>query len=450
MRVRPWIWAAGMALAALAAVLLGLLVVDRLGEQAIARQQTAIASSSADYFAAFAREEGVSALASALDRHARVGAADGFHYALEDRSGRMLAGADVVSSLDAPDTGWRTVVEPDSSPQRLWRVLSRPLPGGEVLIVAEDLRTRDALRSAAFRGSGLALLLTAFAAAAGGFALNAVLLRRTRTIADTAERIARGDLSARAPVRPRGDVFDDLGGAVNHMLERIESLMTGMRTVTDSIAHDLRSPLTRMKGALARAMDPAASEAVRSRAIDEAHAEADAALATLTALLDIAQAESGLARENMRRVDVAGLVVSMVELFGPLAEDAGQSMAVEAPEAPVLMRGHAALLRQAVGNLLHNSIIHAGAAARVAVVVTEPSPGRVDIVVADDGPGVPAEHLGRVQERFVRLEAARTTPGSGLGLALVAACANLHGGRLVLSDNRPGLQAKLELVDHRP
>ncbi|PZQ64686.1 MAG: hypothetical protein DI570_04460 [Phenylobacterium zucineum] len=449
MRIRPWIWATATGLAVLVAALLGLLMVDRLGEAAIARQQTAIAAAAADYYAAFAREEGSPALVAALNRHARIGAADGFHYALEDRNGRMLAGADVVSSLDAPDTGWRTVTQPDSSPRRLWRVLSRPLPGGQVLIVAEDLAARDALRAAALRGSGLAILITAFAATAGGFALNALLLRRTRAIAGAAERIARGDLSARAPVQPKGDVFDDLGGAVNHMLERIEALMTGMRTVTESIAHDLRSPLTRMKGALARAMDPAAPEAVRARAIDEAHAEADAALATLTALLDIAQAESGLAQENMRRLDVAGLVVSMVELFGPLAEDAGQALAAAAPEAPVLVRGHAALLRQAVGNLLHNAVIHAGEGAKVTVAIEEPAPGRVDIVVADDGPGVPTEHLGRVQERFVRLETARTTPGSGLGLALVAACANLHGGRLVLADNRPGLRATLELIDHR-
>lgn len=447
MRIRPWIWAAAGSLATLLAVLAGLLVVDRLGERAIARQQAATATAAADYFTAFAREEGLPALASALNRHARIGAADGFHYALEDRGGRMLAGADVVSSLDAPDAGWRTVAEPDASPRRQWRVLSRPLPGGEVLIVAEDLQARNALRAAISRGSALAMLVAALGAAAGGFALNAVLLRRTRDIADTAGRIAAGDFSARAPAHPRGDVFDDLGAAVNHMLERIEALMTGMRTVTDSIAHDLRSPLTRMTGALARAGDPQAPESERLQALDTAQAEAAAALATLNALLDIAQAETGLSQDNMSRIDVAGLVVSMVELFGPLAEDAGQTLSAEAPAVPVLLRAHAALLRQAVGNLLHNAVIHAGDGASVRAEVVERAPGRVDIILADDGPGVPAEHLGRVQERFVRLETARTTPGSGLGLALVAACAKLHGGRLVLSDNAPGLRATLELSE---
>jgi len=447
-RLKPWIWPATAAMVALAALIMGLLIVDRLGERAIARQQTAMADAARDYFVAFARDEGVTGLAETLNRHAQVGAAAGFRYALEDKAGNMVAGADVVSSLDAPDVGWRTVAEPNA-PRRLWRVLAQPLGGGYTLMVAEDLSARDALRAAIFRGSALAVLITAFGAAAAGFALNAMLLRRTRAIAHTAERIAGGDLSARAPVHPDGDVFDDLGASMNVMLGRIEELMTGMRTVADSIAHDLRSPLTRMKGALVRAADPEAPETQRLLALDDAHIEADTVLATLNALLDIAHAESGLSRENMQRIDVAALVLGIAELFGPVIEDAGQALVTEAPSIPVLARAHPALLRQAVGNLLHNAVIHAGSGATVVVRVEELGPGRARIYVTDDGPGVPAEHLGRVQERFVRLEASRTTTGSGLGLALVAACAKLHGGRLVLGDNHPGLVAALELSDPR-
>ena len=450
MRLRPWIWPATAVLVALTAIIIGLLIVDRLGERAIEQQQTAMAGAARDYFVAFARDEGVKGLADTLNRHARVGGADGFRYALEDQAGRVLAGADVVSSLDAPDAGWRTVAEPDSSPRRLWRVLAQPLGGGYTLIVAENLAARDALRAAVFRGSALAILIAALGAAVAGFGLNAVLLRRTRVIAHTAERIAGGDLSARAPVHPKGDVFDDLGASMNVMLGRIEELMTGMRTVADSIAHDLRSPLTRMKGALVRAADPQAPEAMRLQALDDANAEADTVLATLNALLDIAHAESGLSRENMQRIDVAGLVLGIAELFGPVIEDAGQALVIEAPSIPVLARAHPALLRQAVGNLLHNAVVHAGEGATVVVKVEDTGLGRARICVADDGPGVPAEHLGRVQERFVRLEVSRTTAGSGLGLALVAACAKLHGGRLVLGDNHPGLVAALELSDPHP
>jgi signal transduction histidine kinase len=430
MRLKPWIWPAAAALTALAAVVLGLLLVDRLGERAIAHQQAAMATAARDYFVAFAHDEGVPSLAKTLNRYARVGSSDGFRYALRDQDGRTIAGADVGDSARR-------------------QVLSQPLGNGYTLIVAEDLQARDALRKAVFRGSALAIVLAALGAAAAGAGLNAMLLRRTRDIAHTAERIAAGDFSARAPVHPRGDVFDHLGAALNHMLTRIEELMTGMRTVTDSIAHDLRSPLTRMKGALVRAADPEATQEDRLDAIEEANTQADSVLATLNALLDIAHAESGLSEENMQRIDVTGLVMGIADLFSPAVEDAGQALLTEAPALPVLARAHPALLRQAVGNLLHNAVIHAGRGATVKVRVEEAGAGHARICVSDDGPGVPPEHLGRVQERFVRLEAARTTSGSGLGLALVAACAKLHGGRLVLADNRPGLVAALELADPR-
>jgi signal transduction histidine kinase len=444
MRLRPWTWPAMVAAVAVAALLAGLGVVDRLGEAAIAREQAANAEAAAEYFVAFAREEGAPALAAALDRHARLGLANGFRYAMIDDAGHMLGGADVVSSLDTPDVGWRTVVQPDTAQRRRWRVLARPLGQGRTLIVAEDLAARDGLRAAILGASGLALGLTLIGALAGGWWLQTALLGRTRTIAATAERIAEGDLSARAPVRARGDVFDDLASAVNAMLARIEELMSGMRTVTDSIAHDLRSPLTRMKGALARAADPATPEDTRLAAIDQAHAEVESVLATLSALLDIAQAETGLSREMMRRVDLGGVALEMAELFSPAIEDAGQDLTVEVPEAPLLVFGHPALLRQALGNLLHNAVVHAGPGARVELTLAEREAG-VSLSVADTGHGVPADQLGRVPERFVRLEAARTSPGSGLGLSLVAACAKLHGGRLVLGDNAPGLRAVVEL-----
>jgi len=449
MRLRPWLWPAAVFGVAMAALLAALFVVDRSGEAAIARQQTAIAAAARDYFVAFAREEGSDALSAAIERHERMGSANGFRYALMDGQGHMLAGADVVSSLDVPDRGWRTVVQPDIPKRRLWRVLAAPIGDGRTLIVAEDLAARDGLRNAILRGSIVALVLMAFAAAAGGVALRAMLLRRTRDIAATAERIAAGDLSARAPAHPGGDVFDQLAHALNGMLTRIEELMTGMRTVTDSLAHDLRSPLTRVKSALSRAGASELPESERLCAIDQAQVEVDAVLATLSALLDIARAETGLSREMMRRVDIGALVLELGDLFAPVIEDVGQSLNVEVPPAPVLAWTHEALLRQALGNLLHNAVTHAGPGAAVKVEVGEDSPDQVRLSVADDGPGVPADQLGRVQERFVRLEEARTTHGSGLGLAVVAACAKLHGGRLVLKDNAPGLLAILELPSNR-
>jgi signal transduction histidine kinase len=220
--------------------------------------------------------------------------------------------------------------------------------------------------------------------------------------------------------------------------------MTGMRTVADSLAHDLRSPLMRMRSALSRAQDAGEDESARSLAIAAAQREAERTLSTLTALLDIARAETGLSREMMRPVDLGALAADVADFFAPALEDADQTLTVEAPEGELMAEAHEPLLRQAIGNLLHNASQYAGPGAAVRLLV-EPGEGKaVRIVVADTGHGVPEVHRGRVQERFVRLDPARGAGGSGLGLAIVAACAKLHGGALRLEDNAPGLRAVME------
>ncbi len=323
-------------------------------------------------------------------------------------------------------------------------MLVQPLAGGARLVIYEDLGERIAFRRAIVFASGVSLLVALAAVTAASLWLNGLLLLRARGIADAADRIAAGDLSARAPEGQGRDVFDRLAQSLNAMLGRIEELMTGLRTVTDSLAHDLRSPLTRMKGALARALEPGISDTARLDAVEQAHAEADQALAAFTALIDIARAESGVSREAMTQVDLAALLADIAELFEPVFEDEGQVLKLSPPQAPVMALAHEPLLRQALGNLLHNALRHAGAGATVTLSL-EASGGLARLIVADTGPGVPEDQRGRVQERFVRLDEARGAPGSGLGLAIAAACAKLHQGRLVLEDNRPGLRAILEL-----
>jgi len=441
-RLRAWLFpATGFAVTA-AALIAGLFIVDRLGEVALAAQQTENATAARDYFVAFAKEEGVDALAGALNRRTRTDTTGGFRYGLLNANGDTVAGARIIEDLDNPEEGWDVVAEEGS--RRRWRVLATPLGQGQTLVVAEDLRAREGFRTALIRAAAIALAIMAAAMAAVGVVFNTLLFRRARDIAHTAERIAAGDLSARTPVHPKGDVFDHLGRSLNAMLSNMEDLMVGLRTVTDSLTHDLRTPLTHMKGALARALDAHASQNDRNEALAQAADEAERMLSTLTALTDIAHAETGLSRELMQSVDVGALVAEMAELFSPVIEDASQVLVVDMPPLPLMALVHEPLLRQALGNLLHNATVHAGEGATVHITLAADE-DCLRLTVADTGPGVPEEHLGRVQERFVRLDESRSKPGSGLGLAIATACAKLHGGRLVLTDNAPGLKVTLEL-----
>lgn len=429
---------------ALTALGVGLAMVDQVGEAIIGKRQREVAEAARDYFVAFAHEEGIAPLARALDLRERTDPGGAFRYALYAADGRLLGGALLAPADDLPAQGaarMRIASEGRASP---WRVLVQPLSTGGTLVVYEDIGERLAFRRALVASAAVSLIAAIGAVLLAAVWFNRLLLNRMETLAATAGRIAGGDLSARTETHPKGDVFDRLGEAMNGMLDRIEELMTGMRTVTDSLAHDLRSPLTRMRADLARALDPQVAEPQRLDAIEQAHDEADRALSTLSALMDIARAEAGLSRDMMAPVDLAALVAEVGELFGPVIEDAGQTFVPPAPRPPLVIRGHELILRQAVGNLLHNAAHHAGPGAFVRLTL-EDADGRVRIVVSDTGPGIPAEHRGRVRERFVRLDEARSKPGGGLGLAIAAACAKLHGGALELEDAHPGLRAVIEL-----
>ena len=444
-RLRPWAFPVIALGVAVLALVLALILVDQAGERIIDAQANAFALAEKNYMSALARDKGLSALIATLDRRERVHGQAGFRYALTDSQGHSLAGDMDLGNASQAVGGWKIVQVHEPGRTTHWHVRVDVLPTGENLVIAQNAQQRQAFRNAILEISGLAILLAALACTGAGLVLSGILLRRAGTIADTAQRIAAGDLHARVETIEPGDVFDRLGGALNTMLVRIEELMTGFRTVTDSLAHDLRMPLTRLKGALGRAADPSLSEADRLDAIARAHGEADRALATFSALLDIARAEAGLSAELMQDTDILELANDVAEFFAPVIEDAGQTLKILLPTSPVTGRAHAVLLRQAIGNLLHNAAKYAGTGARVTLRVEPEADGAVRIVVADTGPGVPAAERGRVQERFVKLDPTRSTPGAGLGLAIVAACAKLHNGQLVLEDNKPGLRAVLEL-----
>jgi signal transduction histidine kinase len=316
------------------------------------------------------------------------------------------------------------------------------LHDGFRLLVGRDLRDASAFRSRITSTLGWSALLTLALGVAGGLFMTRNMLRRVEAVNRTSERIIRGDLSQRVPLTGSGDEFDQLAANLNAMLDRIERLMMGMRQVTDNIAHDLRTPLSRLRARLEVTLLERPDVGRYGDALRETISEADHLLGTFNALLSIAEAEAGSRRETMAVVDLAEIARSVAELYEPVADEKGQSFSVES-DATLPVHGDRHLLSQAIANLLDNALKYAPAG-RIALRAHR-SGGHAQVEVADNGPGVPADRREAVFDRFVRLEGSRSTPGNGLGLSLVRAVARLHGGEARLEDNDPGLKAVLTL-----
>jgi hypothetical protein len=270
-------------------------------------------------------------------------------------------------------------------------------------------------------------------------------------MSETTETIMRGDLSERLPIAGTGDELDRLAASLNAMLERIEALMRGLKEVSDNIAHDLKTPLTRLRNRCEDALRAAEDESQYRAALQSAIEESDALIRTFNALLMIARAESGQARDGMSEFDAAEIARGVGELYEPLADDKGLLLKVEAPDAAPV-RGNRELVSQALANLVDNAIKYAapnGAKANGAhpeILVKAAREGEhILLMVSDAGPGIPEGDRSRAVERFVRLEQSRSQPGSGLGLSLAQAVAHLHGGELRLEDNQPGLRSVITL-----
>ncbi|HUO90601.1 MAG TPA: HAMP domain-containing sensor histidine kinase [Rhizomicrobium sp.] len=313
------------------------------------------------------------------------------------------------------------------------------LQGGFYLLVAQDVQERY-LTERLFTTTlpwtvGLVLIL----GLVGGAVMSRNMLARLDSINRTSAEIIDGDLTRRVPIGSAHDEFDALAENLNAMLDRIERLMHGVRNVTDSVAHDLRTPLNRLRNRLEttlRHLDPASGEASE---IESAVAETDQLITTFNALLLIAEADAGVTRGEMAAIDLAPIAEDMAELYAPLAEEKGVNLKIE-PAGATMIEGNRSLVSQALANLVDNAIKYTPAGGAVTVTALE-TPQGVELHVADTGPGIPPEERNRVVERFVRLDASRSAPGTGLGLSLVAAVARLHDARLVLEDNNPGLRA---------
>ncbi|HYM03927.1 MAG TPA: HAMP domain-containing sensor histidine kinase [Stellaceae bacterium] len=316
------------------------------------------------------------------------------------------------------------------------------LPGGYRMLVGRDLQDARAFRARINQTLAWSGLLTMALGVVGGFLMTRNMLLRVDAVNRTSARIMNGDLGQRVPLSGTGDEFDQLANNLNAMLDRIERLMTGMQQVTDNIAHDLRTPLARLRARLEVTLLERPDAAVYGEAIRQTIAEADRLLGTFNALLNIAEAEAGSRRDTLAPVDLAEIVRSVAELYEPVADDKGLTLTVESDDA-IAVRGDRHLLSQAVANLLDNALKYTPEGAVTVAARQRGESARVE--VADSGPGVPSDRREAVFDRFVRLEGSRSTPGNGLGLSLVRAVARLHGGEVWLEDNKPGLKAVLTL-----
>lgn len=384
-------------------------------------------------------------------------------YYLADPSGQLIVGnvTDLPPEVLAEPGTYsfnyskpRLFDDPDSeaddpTPQRQGyaMVRSEKLPSGLILVVGRDVVERRGFT---------AIVLQWFAVGAGGILLFSLVagvltavrvLRRIDTISSTSNKIMSGNLSERVPVTKRNDEFDALATNLNLMLDRIEKLMQGMKEVTDNVAHDLKTPLTRLRNQAEAALRDGQGEESRKEALETTIEESDKLIKTFNALLMIARAEAGTPSGALSETDLSAVVTDVAELYGPLAEEEGLTLEPDIA-AGIRINGNRELLGQALVNLIENALKYyepeAGKAGRIIVSLRRDG-SRVRIEVADNGPGIPAEDRGRVVERFVRLEKSRSQPGSGLGLSLVAAVAQLHKGELRLEDNAPGVRAVVEL-----
>lgn len=335
-------------------------------------------------------------------------------------------------------------------------------PGGLTLVVGRDVEEQHAfavtVRRIVIWGFGLLTVL----GISGGVLASRMILRRIDEVTATSRRIMGGDLARRIPLTGNGDEIDRLSGSLNDMFERIEGLVAGLREVSDNIAHDLKTPLTRMRNRIDAALRDGPSGPESRAVLERTIEDADSLIRTFNALLSIARLEAGEASQSMQPTDLTEVARDAVELYEPLAEETGLRLELK-PEGGGPFRAvvDRQLIGQALANLIDNAIKYAGPAgvgggeARAANGAARDSAsievslsrgaGNVCIGVADHGPGIPAEDRARALKRFVRLEASRSRPGSGLGLSLVAAVARLHKAEVRLDDNQPGLKVTIAL-----
>ncbi len=357
-------------------------------------------------------------------------------YRLMARQGELLAG---TLPVVPQQPGWSNIktVESDGDVSRR-RVLLAALGGGIQLAIGADREQIEMVEQAIMNGFASAFGAVLVLGIVGGIALSLAFLKRVETIRRTADAIIRGDLTQRVPVSGSGDDLDRLSLTLNRMLDRIAELMESLRHISADIAHDLKTPLARLRQRLETTQSGARSVDEHAAAIKAAIADIDEILAVFGSLLRIAQIEAGTRRSGFRALDLGAVFATVADAFAPAAEDAGKDLEAKVKQG-VQVLGDRELLTQMLANLVENAIRHTPPGTRIEVSLGSDR-GRIIGMVADNGQGIPPEESERIFQRFYRLEQSRSTPGSGLGLSLVKAVADLHGIALEVRNAEPGLQ----------
>ena len=392
---------------------------------------------------------GTIGLVRALDRRTARARANRGLYLLADAAFQPLAGNLSRWPRETADAqGWLTFrLEYADTPGAvdLGRARMFALDGGLHLLVGRDIRERMEIAQRVRESIGWGLALAVALSLAGGLLVSRPMLRRIDAINAASAEIMAGELDRRIPLRGTGDEFDRLAENLNAMLDRIARLVDGVREVSDNIAHDLRSPLARLRGRLELALEGPAGGAVCREVITRTIADADDLLKTFNSLLSIARLEAGAEEARLEPFALDALLADVAELYAPLADAAKIALDLAIADG-ITVRGDRHLLFQCIANLTDNAIKFSAEGGQITITAGPATDGEmIEVVVADRGPGIPEALKPRVLERFFRIEAARNRPGSGLGLSLATAIAARHDGTLVLEDNHPGLRAVLRL-----
>ena len=430
-----------VAIFAVSAALLGA-TVFLTARSALEQQMTARIETDMSYLEGEFRDVGLDRLVAMVVARGRGPVA--LDYLLQSPSGAHLAGE--MSSVPGLQPGWTTILTPSAAedegrPERS-RALVVDLGGGLLLAVGDDLgrigEIEEAIATAFLWTVGLVAVLSI----GGGILLSRAFLTRVDAISRTAEAIIGGDLARRVPVRGTDDDLDRLASTLNHMLDRIGTLMDSLRQVSTDVAHDLRTPLSRLYQRLEEAQLHAHSVPEFEAANAAALREAEGLLETFAALLRIAQVEGASPRAGFGVVDLSAVAAAVVDAYRPDAEDGGRTL-VPAITPAVTIQGDQELLTQALANLVENSLRHTPPGTRVTVSVHPDHGAGCSMAIEDDGPGARPEDIPHLTDRFYRAERSRTTPGNGLGLSLVSAVADLHEATLTIEDCHPGLRVRL-------